>query len=71
MHEVVTEDQEELVADAGVGDETLIEDIVLTSQRNSLESDSEHSGSSSEARSELYLLGSDANEDENKRRRKP
>ena len=49
MQEVVTEDQEELVVYAGVGDETLIEDTVLTPQRNCLESDSGHSGSSSEA----------------------
>ena len=44
-----------------------MEDTVLTPQRNNrLECDSEHSGSSSEARSEVDLLGSDAKEDEKK-----
>ena len=33
VQEVVSEDQEELVVDAGVVDETLIEDTVLTPQR--------------------------------------
>ena len=46
VQEVVSEDQEELglVLNAGVVDETLIQDTVLTPQRNNLES--EHSGSS-------------------------
>ena len=64
VQEVVSEDQEELVVDAGVVDETLIEDIVLTPQRNNLESDSEHSGASSEACLEVDLLGLDVKEDE-------
>ena len=67
VQEVVSEDQEELVVDVGVEDETLMEDTVLTQHRNNrLECDSEHSGSSSEARSEVDLLGSDAKEDEKK-----
>ena len=56
VQEVVSEDQEELVVDAGVGDETLMEDTVLTPQRNNqIECDSEHSRSCSEARSEVDL----------------
>ena len=47
-----------------------MEDTVLTQQRNNLlECDSEHSGSSSEARSEVDLLGSDAKEDEKKKKK--
>ena len=57
VQEVVSEDQEELVVDAGVENETLMEDTVLTPQRNNrIECDSEHSRSCSEARSEVDLL---------------
>ena len=57
VQEVVNEDQKELVVDAGVGDETLMEDTVPTPQRNKrLECDSEHSRSSSEGCSEVDLL---------------
>ena len=57
LQEVVSEDQEELVVDAGVEDETLMEDTVLTPQRkNRIECDSEHSRSCSEARSEVDLF---------------
>ena len=64
VQEVVSEDQEELVVDAGVENETLMEDTVLTSQRNNrIECDSEHSRSCSEARSEVDLLRSDAKEE--------
>ena len=66
VQEVVSEDQEERVVDAGVEDETLMEDTVLTPQRNNrIECDSEHSRSCScsEARSEVDLLGSDAKEE--------
>ena len=69
VQEVVSEDQEELVVDAGVEDETLMEDTVLTPQRNNqIECDSEHSRSCScsEARSEVDLLGSDAKEEAKK-----
>ena len=70
VQEVVSGDQEDLMVNAGVVDQTLIEEAVLTPQRKNLESDSEHSGSSSEARSEVDLLGLDSKEDE-KERRKP
>ena len=64
MQEVVSEDQEDLVVDAGVEDETLMEDTVLTPQRNNrIECDSKHSRSCSEARLEVDLLGSDAKEE--------
>ena len=48
----------------GVENETLMEDTVLTPQRNNrIECDSEHSRSCSEARSEVDLLRSDAKEE--------
>ena len=63
VQEVFSKDQQELVVDAGVEDETLMEDTVLTPQRNNrIECDSEHSRSCSEACSEVDLLGSDAKE---------
>ena len=66
VQEVVSEDQQELVVNAGVVDKTLTEDTVLTPQRNNLES--EHSGSNSEARSDCDLLESDAKEHEKKKK---
>ena len=54
-----------LVVNAGVVIKTLIEDTVLTPQRSNLES--EHSRSNSEARSEVDLWGSVAEEDEKKK----
>ena len=70
VQEVVSEDQEELVIDARVEDETLMEDTVLTPQRNNrIECDSKRSRSCSEAHSEVDLLGSDAKEEGKKKKR--
>ena len=70
VQEVVSEDQEELVVDARVENETLMEDTVLTPQRNNLiECDSGHSRSCSEARSKVELLRSDAKEEGKKKKR--
>ena len=70
MQEVVSEDQKELVVDAGVENETLMADTVLTPQRNNrIECDSEHSRSCSEARSVVDLLRLDAKEEGKKKKR--